>query len=77
MNKDELIKTLTDKNVPHQMYSLGEIGRGECYCVVEDNDSWKVSYVERGKVSEIQADLSEEEAYDLVYEEFKSMYGWN
>ena len=77
MKKDELIKTLNINKVPHQMYSLGEIGRGECHCVVKENNLWKVIYVERGKISDVKTGLSEEEAYDLVYDEFKSMYGWN
>ncbi len=77
MKKDELIKTLSDRNVPHQMYSLGEIGRGECYSIIEDSGSWKVVYVERGKVSDIESGLTEEEAYDFVFKEFKSMYGWS
>lgn len=76
MKKYDLVKILVDKKVPSQMYSLGDIGRGECYCVVEDSGSWKVSFAERGKVTDIKTGLSEEEAYDLVYKEFKSMYGW-
>lgn len=77
MKKDELIKALSDRNVPYQMYSLGEVGRGECYSVIEDNGSWKVAYLEREKQSDIKSGLTEEDAYDLVFKEFSSMYGWN
>lgn len=76
MKKDELVAHLCSRKVPRQMYSLGEIGRGECYSVIPDFELWKVVYVERGKVSDIQSGLTEDEAYELVYQEFKNMYGW-
>ncbi len=76
MKKNELIRLLENNKIPHQMYSLGELGRGECYSVIPDAGLWKLVYVERGKVSDIQDGLAEEDAYDLMYQEFKGMYGW-
>jgi hypothetical protein len=77
MKKDTLIKLLSDHNVPAQLYSLDGIASGECYCVVNENGVWKVAYSERGKVSDIQGGLTEDEAYDLIYREFREMYGWS
>jgi hypothetical protein len=76
MKKDELLTSLEKNNVPRQMYSFGELGGGECYSVLYDGEGWKVLYLERGKVLEIQSGLSEEEAYEVIYMEFKNLYGW-
>ena len=77
MTKDALIKLLNDRKVPPPLYSLNGVASGECFCVVKENDVWKVVYSERGKVSDIQGGLTEEEAYDLIYREFREMYGWS
>jgi hypothetical protein len=76
MKKAELEATLETKKVPKQMYSLDGVKDGECYCVARDGDAWKVIYMERGRSSDIAAGLSEEDAYDTLYHEFRAMYGW-
>ena len=76
MKKAELEAALETKKVPTQMYSLDGLKDGECYCVVKDGDTWKLIYMERGRSSDIATGLSKEDAYDTLYNEFRSMYGW-
>ncbi len=76
MKKEDLKAALVAKKVPKQMYSLDGLKDGECYCSVRDGDSWKVVYMERGRSSDIAAGLTEGEAYDTIYNEFRAMYGW-
>lgn len=76
MTKVELEALLETKKVPKQMYSLEGLMNGECYCIVKDADFWKVVYMERGRVNDVAIGLTEEEAYDVIYDEFYSMYGW-
>jgi hypothetical protein len=76
MTKTELEASLEAKKVPKQIYSLEGLRDGECYCIVKDGDSWSVIYMERGRTSDIATGLSEDEAYDAIYHEFRSMYGW-
>lgn len=76
MKKAELEAFLSAKQVPRQMYSLDGLKNGECYCVLHTEDLWKVVYMERGRTSDVAVGLSESEAYDVIYNEFRSMYGW-
>lgn len=76
MTHEELQAKLTAKGVPEQIYSLDGLKNGECHCVVQENGTWKVVYMERGHVSEIATGLTQSEAYDLLYDELRSMYGW-
>lgn len=77
MTRDELQAKLVEKGVHESLYSLdGLVKRSECYCVVPENGAWKVVYIERGEVSEIAAGLTQSEAYDLLYSEFRTVYGW-
>jgi hypothetical protein len=76
MTKLQLEAILRQKNVPKFLYSLDGFKDGMCYCVIRDGESWKVIYVERGRISDVAAVLSEEEAYDVLYKELQLMYGW-
>jgi hypothetical protein len=76
MTKAELEIALEAKRVPKQMYSLGSLKDGECYGVLNTGNSWKVVYVERGRSTDIATGLSENSAYDALYNEFRSIYGW-
>lgn len=76
MNKAELEAILDARQVPKQLYSLDGVKNGECYCVVKDGDARKVIYMERGRTSDIVTEVSEESAYDTIYNEFCAMYGW-
>lgn len=77
MTKTELEIALAARGVPPQMYSLDGLKDGECYCVVHDGNAWNVVYMERGRTSDVATGLSESEAYETVYREFRSMYGWS
>lgn len=77
MTRDELQAKLTGKGVHESLYSLdGLVKRSECYCVVRENGAWKVVYIERGQISELAKGLTESEAYDFLYNEFRTVYGW-
>jgi hypothetical protein len=77
MTRDELQAKLSAKGVDESLYSLdGLVNRSECYCAVPENGTWKVVYIERGQVSEIATGLTQSEAYDFIYSEFRTVYGW-
>lgn len=70
MFKEELKEKLTRIEVDPSSYSLGSIRHGECICVVNEGDAWKVYYVERSTPEEMTKTSTEESAYDYVYEFF-------
>lgn len=76
MTKEDLQAILIEKGVPAQIYSLDGLKNGECYCVVRENEKWKVVFMERGHISDIALGLTQTEAYELLYNEFRSMYNW-
>lgn len=77
MTRDELQSKLAAKGVHESLYSLdGLVERSECYCVVQEDRTWKVVYKERGEILEIAAGLTQGDAYDLVYRKFRKAYGW-
>lgn len=77
MNRDELREVLARKRVDESLYSLdGPARQSESYSIVEDGSAWKVVYKERGQVTDIGVNLSEEEACDLMYRLFKDAFGW-
>jgi hypothetical protein len=77
MTREELQAKLAEKGVHENLYSLdGLVKRSECYCVVQEEGTWGVVYKERGQVLEIATGLMQSEAYDLIYNEFRKMYGW-
>jgi hypothetical protein len=77
MNRADLQTVLDAKNVPRQMYSLDGLKDGECYCVISEGGTWSVVFVERGRKTTVATGLNEQQAYDTVYQEFRSMYGWS
>jgi hypothetical protein len=77
MTREELREKLIVKGVHESLYSLDCLAKqSESYSVIQENGIWKVVYKERGVVSEIATGLTQDEAYDLVYREFRAMYGW-
>lgn len=77
MTRDELESKLAAKGVHKSLYSLdGLADRSECYSVVQEGVAWKVIYKERGQITEIATGIGVNEAYDLVYNKFRKMYGW-
>lgn len=76
MTHDELRTELRTRGVPESLFSLNGLKDGECHCVVRENGTWKVVYMDRGKISELASGLTQSAAYEFVYKEFQSMYGW-
>lgn len=77
MKRDELEAKLSERGVHETLFSLnGLVKRSECYCAVQEDGTWKVIYIERGQALEIGRGLSQNDAYDLIYNEFKTAYGW-
>jgi hypothetical protein len=77
MTRDELQAKLSAKAVHPSLYCLdGLARRNECYCVVHEGNAWKVVYIERAEPSDIATGLTESQAYDFVYEQFRKSFKW-
>lgn len=77
MNRNELKAVLARNRVDDSLYSLnGPAVQSESYSIVKDGDTWKVVYKERGEFTDIESNLSESEACDLIYKLFSDAFGW-
>jgi hypothetical protein len=77
VNSNQLKEILTQKGVNESLYSIGQLAsQSESYSIVKHDEKWKVVYKERGSFTDIETDLSENEACDLVYGMFKEMFDW-
>lgn len=66
MDKKELIKALTEHNIPPYYYNLEMIGeKDQRICL--DHDNWAVYYSERGKRFDVVEHQTENEAYKDIY----------
>ncbi|MHC8335203.1 hypothetical protein [Pseudomonas sp. LB3P25] len=75
MKRQELLSGLYAIGVNSNSYSLGEIRRGDCMCVVLESGKWKVYYVERDLPDQLAVLDTEEQAYNYVYETFCKWLG--
>jgi hypothetical protein len=67
MTKTELIKKLSELNIPRDMYSFDSEFPSEAYVVLKTINCWEYYYSERGlKTGRIIFD-SEEQAYEHLY----------
>lgn len=77
MNINELREVLSCKRVNESLYSLdGPAKQSESYSIVEDQGTFKVVYKERGQFTDVGANLTEDEACDLMYRLFRDAFGW-
>mgnify|MGYP003650632947 CR=1 FL=1 len=77
MNRVNLLSALKSHNVNESLYSLdGFHKESESYSIVEEGQQFSVYYKERGETTELANNLTEEEACDFLYTEFKSMFNW-
>ena len=77
MDRAGLLSILKSKGVNGSLYSLdGMHSQSESYSIVLENEKYSVYYKERGKVAQLAKELTEEEACDFVYKEFRSMFNW-
>ncbi len=77
MDKTELSSVLKEKGVNDSLYSLdGMHLQSESFSIVHEEDKYSVYYKERGKASRLAKELTEGEACNFVYNEFKSMFNW-
>ena len=77
MNRVDLLSVLNEKGVNESLYSLNGLhSQSESYSIVQENDKYSIYYKERGKASQLTKELTEEEACNFVYNEFKSMFNW-
>jgi hypothetical protein len=67
MNREELQQVLERAGVKPRFYSLfGPALHSESYSIVEDSDSFKVLYKERGEFTDVESGLTEDGACQLV-----------
>jgi len=77
MDKSELLSALKSRGVNKNLYSLdGMHKQSESYSIVQEDGGCSVYYKERGKASKLAYKLTEEEACNFVYNEFKSIFNW-
>ncbi len=77
MDRADLLSALKEKGINESLYSLdGMHSQSESYSIVQENEKYCVYYKERGKASQLAKELTEEEACNYVYSEFKSMFNW-
>jgi hypothetical protein len=77
MDKVKLLSALKSRDVHESLYCLdGLHEQSESYSIVEVGDLFSVYYKERGEATELAKNLTEEEACDFVYSEFKSVFNW-
>ena len=79
MTKVKLLKILKYKKVPEQMYSLDGIDnhkRFDAYAMINNGTVYKVCYIERGDITDLKTNLTEEEAYYYIYTKIKGDYRW-
>jgi hypothetical protein len=77
MTREELILKISALGLPEDTYSLDGIQNSDCTCIVQENDKWKVYYVERDRPRETGVFNSAEEAYDFIYTSLITGYGLN
>ena len=75
MTRTQLEAALAAIGVHTNSYSLDGIRHSDCVCVVNENDKWKVYYVERDKPAEIGIFDAVEDAYEFVYQTFCKWLG--
>ena len=75
MTRDQLESQLEAMNVHPSNYSLDGIRHNDCVCIVNEEDQWKVFYVERDKPKLLGEFGSAEEAYDFTHETFRKWLG--
>lgn len=76
MNKEDLRQLLKSKNVPHQSYSLDGLKDGECLCIINENNSWRIIYNSRGRITQTIECKSEDDACDKLYQMISDAYNW-
>jgi hypothetical protein len=74
MDRSELEKILQERNVPNMSYSLNGLKGGECLCIVEENDVWKVIYNSRGRIGYLAICADEENACEVFFGIMKKSY---
>lgn len=70
MNKDELKVMLEKAGVPSELYNLSENGRDdERFCLVKEENFWKVYFKERGLKTLDKTFSAETDACLFIYEQ--------
>jgi len=67
VNKVELLKKFSEKNVSEDVYSLERGLPNEKYCSSNENSKWQVYYSERGVKCQIREFNTEEDACEYLY----------
>ena len=62
MNREEVQRTLKDKGISEDMYSLNGGLPNESYCLEKGKDVWEVYYSERGVKTSLRLFDTEDEA---------------
>ena len=75
MTRDELVAKLKSIGVHESSYSIGQMRKSECVCLVQEGAWWKVYYVERDCPKELAEFADESDANDYVFNKLSEWHG--
>ncbi|RUS67791.1 hypothetical protein CUZ56_00268 [Saezia sanguinis] len=75
MTRDELKNKLSELGVHQSSYSLDGIRNSECVCLVNEDQLWKVYYVERDRPKELGVFQTESDAIEFMFKQFQHWLG--
>lgn len=75
MTRDELKNKLFELGVHQSSYSLDGIRNSECVCLVNEDQLWKVYYVERDRPKELGVFQTESDAIEFMFKQFQHWLG--
>jgi hypothetical protein len=73
MTRDELVTKLTELNVNSSSYSLDGLRGNDRLCVVHEESSWGIYYVERDRPEQLAEFPSESDAFDFMFLKFSEL----